>query len=32
MVLSTPGRENCRNPITDLMMPKAGSTVYLRSR
>ena len=27
---SRPRRGNCRKPMTDLMMPKTGSTVCLR--
>ena len=31
VTLRNPRNENCLNPITDLMMPKTGSTVCLRS-
>ncbi len=31
VTLRNPRKENCLNPITDLMMPKTGSTVCLRS-
>ena len=30
VALRNPRKENCLNPITDLMMPKTGSTVCLR--
>ena len=30
VTLRNPRKENCLNPITDLMMPKTGSTVCLR--
>ncbi|CAE6874734.1 hypothetical protein R75465_08531 [Paraburkholderia aspalathi] len=31
VTLDSPRSENCRNPITCLMMPNTGSTVFLRS-
>ncbi len=30
VTLRNPRKENCLNPITDLMVPKTGSTVCLR--
>jgi hypothetical protein len=31
VTLGSPRSENCRNPITCLMIPNTGSTVFLRS-